>query len=199
MSEEKKESEAKDEASSDFDIDPNPKQEWQTREKVMAEKVGERFELDAPAVFRGQYEFTVEASRIVQILRELKDDEEFAFNRLTDLTAVDYLKLEGYEERFAVLYLIYSYENKTHLRLRVWVDEDDPKIPTVSGVFGAANWGEREVYDMFGLEFIGHPNLERILLPANFGSFPLRKDYPLRGRGERDDFPRLRRGEKEDL
>jgi NADH-quinone oxidoreductase subunit C len=182
-----------------FVIDPNPKEEWLNRDRAMADKVADRFEFETRKEFRGQHEFTVESSRIVQVLRELKEDDEFLFTKLTDVTAVDYLKLEGYDERFAVLYELFSYQYKTRLRLRVWVDEDKPKTPSASSVFGCADWGEREVYDMFGIEFTGHPNLQRILLPVDFGSYPLRKDYPLRGRGERDDFPRLRRGAKEDL
>jgi NADH-quinone oxidoreductase subunit C len=187
------------EGGTDFVIDPNPKEEWLNRDSAMADKVAERFEFEIRGEFRGQHEFTVEASRIVQVLRELKENDEFLFVKLTDITAVDYLKLDAYEERFAVLYELFSYEYKTRLRLRVWVEEEHPQVPTASAIFAAANWGEREVFDMFGIEFTGHPNLKRILMPEDFGSYPLRKDYPLRGRGEREDFPRIRRGAMEDI
>lgn len=165
----------------------------------VADAAAEAFELGARTDFRGQPDFVVERGRIVEVLTALRDDERFQFKQLIDLTAVDYLKKDDADERFAVVYLLYSRLHNSRLRLRVLVDEDEPRLPSVSGVFGSADWGEREVYDMFGIEFEGHPNLERILMPTNFGGFPLRKDYPLRGRGERDDFPRLRRGGKEDL
>lgn len=170
------------------------------REKAVAEELAKAFELKEFLWFRNQAEFTVEASRLVALATDLKTDERFQFIQLTDVSAVDYLKLEGdYPERFALIYGLFSFFLKTRIRLKVWIDEDSPSAPTLCGVYGSANWGEREVFDMFGIEFDGHPNLSRILMPTDFGSHPLRKDYPLRGRGERDDFPRMRRGGKHDL
>jgi NADH-quinone oxidoreductase subunit C len=81
------------------------------------------------------------------------------------------------------------------LVVKAGVDEPDPTLPTVVHLWPGANWMEREVYDMFGITFSGHPDLRRILMPEEFTAFPLRKDYPLRGRGERHNFPRLSRGE----
>lgn len=177
-------------------LEPDPLQEIYAQEKQLAEQVAEHFGLETRE-FRQQYELVVKKAFIIDVLRQLKTDERWQLNRLMDITAVDHLKLDGAPERFAVIYCLYSTTRNARLRLRVWVDEEDPTMPTASRVHAAANWGERECYDMFGIEFIGHPNLERILMPLDFGSFPLRKDYPLRGRGERDDFPRLRRDSKD--
>ena len=89
---------------------------------------------------------------------------------------------------------------KSMLRLtmsvKTWVDEEQPVVPTCSDLWPAAGWAEREVYDMFGIEFEGHPNLIRLLMPFDYSGHPLRKDYPLRGRGERDNFPVIRRGQR---
>lgn len=172
----------------------------EARARAIADKLFADFELTERAEFRGQFELTVPLARLLSVASKLKEDADLKFVQLTDVTAVDYLKLDGnWPERFAILYTLFSFENNCLLRLRVWVSEEDPLVPTLSELYPAADWGEREVYDMFGIEFGGHPNLQRILMPLDFGSYPLRKDYPLRGRGERDDFPRLRRGGKDDL
>jgi NADH-quinone oxidoreductase subunit C len=81
------------------------------------------------------------------------------------------------------------------LIVRAFLNEPDLKIPSVVPLWEGANWMEREVFDMYGIEFTGHPDLRRILLPDEFVGFPLRKDYPLRGRGERHNFERITRGE----
>ncbi|MYJ00430.1 MAG: NADH-quinone oxidoreductase subunit C [Gemmatimonadetes bacterium] len=117
----------------------------------------------------------------------LRDDPELSFDYLVDVTAVDRLRLDE-EIRFAVVYQLYSYKHNRRFSVSVPVSEADSRISSVVSVWPGANWLEREVYDMYGIVFEGHPDLRRILMPDDFGSFPLRKDYPLHGKGERDNF-----------
>ena len=110
----------------------------------------------------------------------LRDHERLALNFLTDLTAVDMLRLRT-EPRFDVVAQLYSIPNRVRLRLKTGCD-DGEAVPSLVPVWNGANWLEREVYDMFGIIFEGHPNLRRMLLPDDWDEgFPLRKDYPLRG------------------
>jgi NADH-quinone oxidoreductase subunit C len=106
----------------------------------------------------------------------LKDDPQFAFNFLTDLTAVDFL---GQEPRFEVIYHLYSLPLNHRLRVKIRVSEDDAVVPSVSSLWKAADWLEREVWDLFGIRFSGHPDLRRILMYEEFRGHPLRKDYPV--------------------
>jgi len=129
----------------------------------------------------------VKRDRVVDVLRLLRD--ECGFDMLTDLTCVDHLN-QGTPERFAIVYNVYSLKDNERTRLKAWVPEADPTIETASSVWKAAPWAEREVYDLFGIVFKNHPDLKRILLPADYVGHPLRKDYPLTGRGERMAFPR---------
>jgi NADH-quinone oxidoreductase subunit C len=89
-----------------------------------------------------------------------------------------------------VVYQLFSITHNDYYRVKAWVPEADPTIATASEIWRSANWGEREVYDMFGITFVGHPDLKRILMPEGYPGFPLRKDYPLTGHGERYDFPK---------
>ena len=108
-----------------------------------------------------------------------------------EIAGVDYPERA---ERFEVVYHLLSVTKNHRLRIRVSTDEERP-VPTVTNVYPVAGWLEREVYDMYGIIFDGHPDLRRILMPEAFTSFPLRKDYPLRGRGERHNFPVITRAE----
>lgn len=135
----------------------------------------------------GQLFVSVRRDRIVDILRTLRD--ELGFDMLTDLCGLDYLN-QGMPERFCVVYNLTSLKAGARFRVKAFVPEEDPSIDSVSALWKAAPWAEREAYDMFGIRFKGHPDLKRILLPANYKGFPLRKDYPLVGEGERQDFPR---------
>jgi len=135
----------------------------------------------------GQAWVDVKRDRIVDVLRTLRD--ECGFDLLTDLTAVDYLN-QGMPERFAVVYNLYSVKDNVRTRVKAWVPESDPTIDTASALWKSAPWAEREVWDLMGLKFKGHPDLKRIQLPENYEGHPLRKDYPLTGRGERMNFPR---------
>lgn len=128
--------------------------------------------------FRDETTLVVTHERIVELLRLLRDDPALGFDRLSDLTAVDYLDL-GREPRFAVVYHLMSRTSLRRLRVRALVPEDDPFIDSCTGLFPSANWLEREVYDMFGIGFLGHPNLTRILMPDDWDGYPLRKDFPV--------------------
>ena len=128
-----------------------------------------------------------ERDSLLPFMTFLRDDSELSFDYLVDVTAVDRLKLDE-AVRFAVVYQFYSYRHNRRFSVSVPVPEADPRIESVVSVWPGANWLEREVYDMYGIEFEGHPDLRRILMPDDFGSYPLRKDYPLHGKGERDNF-----------
>lgn len=121
------------------------------------------------------------------VLGMLRDNAALAFNYLVDVTAVDRLYLDE-DIRFAVVYHLYSYRHKRRLRVKIPVPETDCHLASVVPLWPAANWLEREVYDMYGIVFDNHPDLRRLLMPDDYGSHPLRKDYPLHGQGERDNF-----------
>ncbi len=170
------------------------------REQEIATKFVERM---GPAVkgrstFRDQETVVVDREKAYDALKLLRN--EFAFEMLVDVTAVDYSKYpdQTQPERFAVVWVLQSLTQEARLILKAYLPEDDPIVTTASSLWAAADWGEREVYDMFGIEFKGHPNMRRILMPEDYGSHPLRKDYPLRGRGERDNFVVLKRGDSEE-
>ena len=127
--------------------------------------------------FRGEITVTVAKGAIIEVLLFLK--QSLQYNLLTDLTAVDYLGKK--EERFMMVYLLYSIPNKDRLRIKTPVSEADGRIPTATQVWKTANWLEREVYDLFGIKFDGHPDLRRILMTDDWVGHPLRKDYPLQG------------------
>lgn len=110
------------------------------------------------------------------VLKSLRDEPETAFDMLADLTAVDYL---GREPRFEVVVQLYSVVKKHRLRVKVPVPEEGAWAHTLSDLWPSANWLEREVWDMFGIRFEGHPDLRRILMYPEFEGFPLRKDYPV--------------------
>lgn len=122
---------------------------------------------------RKQAILVVDRARLVEIAKFTRDDEQFNF--LADLTAVDWPRRE---KRFDVVLNLYSFPKNERLRIKVHAGEAEP-VPSVTGVWSTANWLEREVWDMFGIRFAGHPNLTRILLPDEWQGFPLRKDYDI--------------------
>lgn len=126
----------------------------------------------------GEITLFVERDRIVEVCRAFKDD---GFVYLVDLCGVDYSKFPNHTgQRFGVSYTLYSFQKNARVRIRVWTAEDEP-IPSVTSVWKTANWHERETWDMLGITFSGHPNLERILMWEGFNGHPLRKDFPIRG------------------
>jgi NADH-quinone oxidoreductase subunit C len=133
---------------------------------------------------RGDATAVVARAALPAALSLCRDDAELAFDVLMDLTAVDYQKYPGREDgpRFEVVYHLYSIARNHRVRLKVRVDEDDAVVPTAVPLWPIANWFEREVWDMFGIRFAGHPDLRRLLLYEEFVGHPLRKDYPINRR-----------------
>ncbi len=127
------------------------------------------------------------------IMNLLRNHPRLLFHQLIDLTAVDYLNFPNARERFGVIYSLLSIQFNRRMWVKVLLDEPDLCVASMVPVWSAADWLEREVFDMFGIVFEGHPNLTRILTPDTFKHYPLRKDYPVTGLGEREDFPRLTR------
>jgi NADH-quinone oxidoreductase subunit C len=117
----------------------------------------------------------VDPTRIVEVLRLLRDDPELEFEMLTDVTAVDYV---GEVPRFEVVYHLYSVAKNHRVRIKARVPEEAPEIESAVAVWPSANWMEREIWDLYGIRFRNHPDLRRILLYEQFDGHPLRKDYP---------------------
>ena len=135
--------------------------------------------------FAGEHILHVQGQDILKVLTELKDD---GFNFLADLTAIDNLTLGGFE-RFAVSYHLLSHKTAERVTVKAYIPEEKPSLPSVESLWKTADWQEREVFDLYGIKFEGHPNLIRIMNPDDFEGYPLRKDYPRLGHKERDDFP----------
>lgn len=146
------------------------------------------------ARFRDNLRLFVPSGRLIELLGVLK--EKCGFNLLSELGGVDYLGYPGRSRsRFEVHYVLRNLDTAEWLVVKAGADDPDPVLPSVVSLWAGADWMEREVFDMYGIRFTGHPDLRRILMPDEFTAFPLRKDYPLRGRGERHNFPRISRGE----
>jgi NADH-quinone oxidoreductase subunit C len=133
---------------------------------------------------RGDHTAVVERGAIRDVLAFCRDHGALGFDVLMDLTAVDYSKFPGREDgpRFEVVYHLYSIAHNHRVRLKVQVDEDEPEVQSAVPLWPIANWLEREVWDMFGIRFEGHPDLRRLLLYEEFVGHPLRKDYPINRR-----------------
>ena len=131
----------------------------------------------------------VGSDALLDVVRFLKEDPGAKMEMLVDVTAVDWLGRR--EPRFEVVYHLHSLTLKHRLRVKVPLSGDPPSVPSLCGIYKGANWPEREVFDMFGVRFEGHPDLRRILLYEEFEGHPLRKDYPLRGHQPLMDMPSL--------
>ena len=127
-------------------------------------------------VERGEPTLFIAAPSIVEVCRFLKTEQGFI--RLSSITAVDWTPAEP---RFEVVYNLHSIDRNQRLRLKCWVSESECEIDSMTGVWRAANWYEREVFDLFGIRFRNHPDLRRILMPIDWEGHPLRKDYPVHG------------------
>jgi NADH-quinone oxidoreductase subunit C len=147
----------------------------------------------------GDWTIIVPLALLPDILRHLRDASGAGFDYLSDLTATDWPpRAEG---RFDVIYCLYSTRHRHRVRVKVKVGENQP-IPSVTPIWSAANWLEREVWDMFGVNFTGHPDRRRLLMPEDWQGFPQRKDYPLEGPGELlmenpEDWLKLRQAKEE--
>jgi NADH-quinone oxidoreductase subunit C len=131
--------------------------------------------------YLGDWTIVVAVAHLLEAGRHLRDADNAAFDFCSDVTATDWpLRAEG---RFDVIYCLYSTRHRRRVRMKLRVGEHQP-VPSVTGLWPAANWLEREVYDMFGVNFTGHPDRRRILMPDDWQGFPQRKDYPLEGPGE---------------
>ena len=162
--------------------------------KELRERLRGRFgelEWSASESPRKQQRLVVPSGRLLAYLEFLKAD--CGFDYLLDVTCVDYLHYRGAKDRFGLVYLLGRSTSAERLVVRSYLNEPDLEIDSATALWEGANWLEREVYDMFGIVFRGHPDLRRVLLPEEFAGFPLRKDYPLRGRGERHNFERITR------
>ncbi len=146
-------------------------------ENLTGRTLRERFPEAALSIksFRNETTILVRLGDIVRVCRHLKEDPDLRYDFLSDLTAVDRL---GEHPRFEVVYHLYSLQFKRRIRLKVQVEEGEA-VPSVTPVWGTANWHEREVFDLFGIGFDGHPDPRRILMPEGWGGHPLRKDYPV--------------------
>jgi len=134
----------------------------------------------------GQLAILVDKKMIFPVCKILKEHSAALFDYLADLCGVDFLGKR--EKRFQVVYNLYSIARNHRIRVKTDVGEEDCLVDSVTGIWKSANWHERELYDMFGIEVRGHPDLRRILMPDDWEGHPLRKDYPLQGKGQRDDF-----------
>jgi NADH-quinone oxidoreductase subunit C len=141
---------------------------------ALVERFGEA--ISSGTIQNGQTILYVGASSIVEVCTALRDG--FGFNRISSVTALDWYPQEP---RFEVVYLLHALAKAERLRLKVQVPGDDPVVATVTGVWPGANWYEREVFDLFGIRFEGHPDPRRIMMPEGWEGHPLRKDFPVHG------------------
>ncbi len=132
-------------------------------------------------------EIVIDRNDIIAFMEIMKSDSELNFNMLSSATAVDYktYKSSKKNHRFEAVYHLFSLEKKHRIRVKSVLNDSKPEIETLSSIWRSANWMEREAYDMFGVNYINHPNMKRVLLWEGYNGHPLRKEYPLKGnRGE---------------
>jgi NADH-quinone oxidoreductase subunit C len=155
------------------------------RQRIGAEAV-------VPSEFRDNRRVTVPADKVLAALQCLRDA---GFDYLAELSAADYLRYPGARDRYGIWYVLTSIATGQQMIVKTWVNDPEPTLPSVTALWNGADWMEREVYDMYGVVFEGHPDLRRILMPDEFTAYPMRKDYPMRGHGERHNFPVITRAE----
>ncbi|MBK8162431.1 MAG: NADH-quinone oxidoreductase subunit C [Gammaproteobacteria bacterium] len=166
--------------------------------QTLSERVRQRFggAIDSCVLALGELTVEVAPAQLFETCRALHDEPEFAFRQLIDLCGVDYLDYgDGTRggPRYAAVYHLLSIDHNRRIRLRAWLDDDYPRVDSVIGVWAAANWYEREAFDLFGILFDGHPDLRRILTDYGFIGHPFRKDFPLSGNVEMRYDPEKRR------
>jgi NADH-quinone oxidoreductase subunit C len=165
-----------------------------THEEVL-NKLRERVGADGftTSDFRDNRRIHVKPEQLLDVMRFLKETCEF--DMLVELSAADYLYYPNATDRYRVWYGLLNTTTGLRLWVKTFANDPEPTVPSVYPLWRGADWMEREVYDMYGVAFDGHPDLRRILMPDEYTAFPLRKDYPLRGRGERHNFPVITRAE----
>ena len=149
-----------------------------------------------PGQFRDNDRVTLPADKagtVYAVLQCLKD--ECGFDMLAELAGIDYMGYPNATDRYAVVYGLTNTTTGQRVFVKAFANDPEPTLPSVFGLWAGADWLEREVYDLYGVTFTGHPDMRRILLPSEFTGHPLRKDYPLRGYGERHNFPTVTRAE----
>lgn len=129
----------------------------------------------------------IPSEHLLEVMCFLRDDRRCRFDRLSDLNGIDYLNFPEATSRFCVTYTLHSTTLGHWMWVKCFANEPEPTVPSVVSIWKSADWQEREVWDLFGVRFDGHPDLRRIMTWEGFEAHPLRKDYPLRGRGERED------------
>ncbi|NOY53779.1 MAG: NADH-quinone oxidoreductase subunit C [Deltaproteobacteria bacterium] len=156
-------------------------------EEAIIAALKDRVEKLEPAVEKicGQLSLGIEGKDLTAVCRVLKEHPAMQFDYLADLCGVDYLGKHA--RRFQVVYNLYSISLNHRVRIKVDLQEGEA-IDSVTKIWNTANWHERELFDLFGIEVLGHPDLKRILMPEGWEGHPLRKDYPLQGKGQREDF-----------
>ena len=145
--------------------------------KATAAALAAKFTVLAQKEFRGELTLTVNRAQFHDIAAFLRD--QLGYTYLIDVSSVDHF---GQEPRYEVVYELQNFERADHLRVKYTVSEDDATAPTVTDLWATADWHEREVFDMMGIRFTGHPDLRRILMWEGYPFFPLRKDFPLAGK-----------------
>ncbi|RMF80540.1 MAG: NADH-quinone oxidoreductase subunit C [Chloroflexi bacterium] len=129
--------------------------------------------------FRDELTLVIDPAHIVTVAEFMRNTPGLLFNYLSDISAVDYYPEDTRPGRFGISYHIYSMLYNRRIRLKVFLQDEEPTVDTVTGVWSAANWLEREIYDMMGITFTGHPDLRRLLMPEDWDGHPHRRDYPL--------------------
>jgi NADH-quinone oxidoreductase subunit C len=165
-----------------------------THEEILV-RLRERFGADTlrTSEFRDNRRVIVPPAQLFAVLSFLK--QECGFDMLAELSAADYLHYPEARDRYGVWHVLLNTTTGRRLIIKTFVNDPEPTLPSAFPLWKGADWMEREVYDMYGIVFEGHPDLRRILMPDEFTAFPLRKDYPLRGRGERHNLPVITRAE----
>jgi NADH-quinone oxidoreductase subunit C len=144
------------------------------------------------STFRDNSRLIVPGAKAYPLLEACK---AAGFDMLVELGGADYLHYPDAKDRYGIWYCLLNTTSGERVIVKAFVNDPDPRLKSVYGLWKGSDWMEREVYDMYGVEFEGHPDLRRILMPDEYTSFPLRKDYPMRGKGERHNFKPILRSE----
>ena len=161
-------------------VDPPPPEDLERPAFLTALEAALPGRIQGLAYWVGDWTVLITPAALLEVAAFLKDSDDGSFDYCSDLTATDW---PPREKRFDVLYCLYSTRLRQRVRIKVQAGDGEP-VPSVTGLWPAANWLEREVWDMFGVNFTGHPDLRRILMPDGWQGHPQRKDYPLEGPGE---------------